>query len=354
MKVKRSRLIVTAIILLAIVAAVFKLKSNRKQINDELAIVQRSVEKIPVSVDTVNQGIISKNVIVPGVLEASQVLNLVSETQGKIIAKYKQKGDKVNIGDVIVKVDDEVISANVITAEANYEQNEKDIDRLTRLSKEDAVSKHDLEQATIGLKKSKADLINARKALSNTSIKAPISGYINNESTTIGQFLGGGSPVCEIVNNSILKLNIKVTENEIFKITIGQVVPVEITALPDIKFTGKITSIAEKADAAMKFNVEITLINDTKAHLKSGLYAEVELPIENKDKLIINKAAILGSMEMPVVYIVENGKAVKRSLVIGQSNDTQVEVLSGISKGDLIIVSGQLNLKDGDEVKIVD
>jgi membrane fusion protein, multidrug efflux system len=353
MKIKRSRLIVIAIIIIALVTITFKLKSNRKQFKDEIALVQRQVEKIPVSIDTVHLGVISENVVATGMLEASQVLNLVSETQGKIIRKYKQKGDRVAVGDVIVKVDDDVISANVITAEANFEQNEKDLERLTRLAKEDAVSKHDLEQAGIGLKKAKADLINARKNLSNTSIKAPISGYINNDFITVGQLLGGGSPVCEIVNNSTLKINIKITEHEVYQIKTGDLVSIRTTVFPDTKFTGRITSIAEKADATMKFNVEIALENSTKTHLKSGLYAEVELPVKNKDKLIINKASIIGSMEMPVIYVVENSVAKKRSIVIGQSNDKQAEVISGLSKGELLIVSGQLNLKNGDEVKIV-
>jgi RND family efflux transporter MFP subunit len=353
MKIRRSRLIVIAIICIAVVAAVFKLKSNKKQFKDEMEIVQRKVEKIPVSTEIVKSGIISKNVVASSTLEASQFLSLVSETQGKIIRKTRQKGDLVTIGDEIVKVDDEVIAANLINAEANYEQNVKDLERLTRLANEDAVTKHDLEKANISLKKAKADLINARKALNNTSIKSPISGYINNDFVTVGQFLGTGSQVCEIVNNSRLKINIKITEHEVYQVIKGEVVTVHISAFPGKTFRGKINSIAEKADAAMKFNVEIILDNSPKTHLKSGLYAEVELPVQNEDKLLISKAAIIGSMEMPAVFVVENGKAMKRDIVLGQSNDNKVEALKGLSEGEQLIVSGQLNLRDGDEVKVV-
>lgn len=280
-------------------------------------------------------------------------MNLVSETQGKIIKIYKEKGDRVSAGDIIAKVDDEVIAANVLTAEANYEQFEKDIARLKRLSEENAVTRRDLEQAEIGLKKAKADLITAKKMLSNTSIKSPISGYINNDYITVGQVLGGGSPVCEIVNNNKLKLNIRISEREVYKIKPGQPVAIRLTVFPDQQFTGRITSIAEKADAVLKFNVEITVDNDVNAHLKSGLFAEAELPVTNEENLIINKASIVGSMESPVVYVAKNGKAIKRQLVIGQSNDKQVEVLSGLSEDDQVIVSGQMNLKDGDDIKII-
>ena len=353
MKIKRSTIIAVTLVAVALAAIVVKLNGNKKKFQSEIEFVKRNVENIPVTIDTVQTGNISKVVMESGRLEPAQSLTLVSETQGKIIHQYKRKGDVVKAGDVIIKVDDEVIAANVITAEANYEQFEKDIERFTRLAKEDAISNHDLEKTEIGYKKAKADLINARKALSNTSITAPISGYINDDFVTVGQFLGGGSRVCEIVDNSHLKININVSEDEVFLIHKGDVVTVLISAFPNQKFQGTITSIAEKADTALKFNVEITLDNDTKIHLKSGLYAEVKINVKVDNKIIIDKAAIIGSMEQPEVYVVSNNTAQKRSITLGQSNDKQVEVIKGLSTGELLIVSGQLNLNNGDGVKIV-
>lgn len=353
MKIRKTHVFAFIVIIAVVVVIVFKLANNKKQFNEDIAFAQRKVENVPVAVEIVKKGILSENVVATGVLEASEVLNLVSETQGKIIKIFKEKGDRVVAGDVIAKVDDEVIAANVLTAEANYAQFEKDVERLTRLAEENAVTKRDLEQATIGLKKAKADLINARKALDNTSIKAPISGYINSDNITVGQFIGGGASVCEIVNNSKLKLNIKITEREVYKISLGQTVDIQLSVLPGEKFSGKITSIAEKADAAMKFSVEITLSNDANVHLKSGLYAEALLPVKNDERLIISKSGIVGSMEKPLVFVAQNSKAVKRELIIGQSNDKQIEVLQGLNDGEQVIVSGQLNLKDGDDIKVI-
>lgn len=300
MKINRSHIIATAVVLVALAFVGYKLKANKTEFQNEVEISQRKVDKIPVTVDTVTIGTISENVTATGTLEASAVLDLVSETQGKIIKIYKHKGDYVSVGCPIVKVDDEVIAANVLTAEANYAQNQQDVERFTRLAAENAIAKHDLEQASIGLKKAKADLITAQKALNNTTIKAPISGYINSDNITVGQFLTGGSSVCEIVNNNPLKLNIKISESEVTKVKKGESVSIRLSAFPGQKFPGKITSIAEKADAAMKFNVEIILANGGKERLRSGLYAEAELPVKNEQKLIIKKECIVGSMESPV------------------------------------------------------
>ncbi len=346
-------LLVLTIVAIAGIGVVAKLKDNKKHFQEEIAFTERVIDKIPVAVENVANGVISENVIATGTLEASDVLNLVSETQGKIVKVLKEKGDHVTAGDVIVKVDDEVIAANVLTAEANYAQSQRDFERLTRLAEENAIAKRDLEQAQIGLKKTKADLITAQKALNNTSIKAPINGYINTDNVTLGQLLNPGTSVCEIVNNDFLKLNIKISEKEVYKISKGQKVTIKLSVFPDKEFTGSVSAIAEKADAAMKFNVEIALSNRQSVHLRSGLYAEVELPVKNSERMIINKAAILGSMESPSVFIVQNEKAFKRQIVIGQSNSKQAEVLSGLELLDKVVVSGQLNLKDGDNVAIV-
>jgi membrane fusion protein, multidrug efflux system len=352
MKNKKLSLILGAVLLLIVVFIVVKLKSNKAEFEKDIAYAKTTIDKVPVSVEKVIKGTFSENVKANGTLEAKDVLNLVSETQGRIVRIYKDKGDNVAVGTPIAKVDDEVISANVLTAEANYMQFQKDVERLTRLANENAISKRDLEQAGIGLKKAKADLITAQKALNNTTIKAPISGYINSENIVVGQLLGGGTPICEIVNNSSFKINIKVSDQEAFKLRKGQNVKIKLTVFPDKEFVGIINTIAEKADAAMKFNIEIKLKSD-KDHFRSGLFAEVELPIKNENKVILSKKAIVGSMKSPVVYVARNGFAEQRKLIIGSSNDNQVEVLQGLAEGEDVIVNGQLNIKDGDKIEIV-
>ena len=352
MKIKKAHVILVAVLVAVALLFSFKLKANKEELQNEIAVTQQKVKEIAVSVSKVSSDKIEEEVKATGVLVSENTLRVISETQGQIEKIYKRKGDYVNKGDVIAKVDDEAIAASVLTAEANYEQFQRDVERFSNLAKENVVTKRDLEQTKIGLKKAKADLINARKALDNTSVKAPISGYINSDFITTGQFLGGGSPVCEIVNNSTLKLNIKITEKEIYKVALDQQVAINISAFPTKEFTGTITAIAEKADAGMKFDVEITLNNDDKL-LKSGLYAEAVLPVQRENNLIISKAAIIGSMSKPEVFVAQNGIAKKRSIILGDKNTTQAEVLKGLAAGEQVIISGQLNLKDGDPVKIV-
>ncbi|HKJ43323.1 MAG TPA: efflux RND transporter periplasmic adaptor subunit [Sunxiuqinia sp.] len=352
MKLGRSIIIVVVVLLVA-GGIYFQLHRNKQHLNNEIAIAERKIDAIPVKVDTAKWSTLDQTVISNGSLEANDQLTVVSETQGKITHVYKDLGDPVQKGDVIVKVEDETIAASVMVAEANVEQQQKDIERYKRLQEGNAITKHDLEKAEIGLKKAKADLIKAKKALSNTSITAPISGVINQKFITEGQWLNGGKPVAEIVDNHQLKIHVKIDGNDIYKIQKGETVNVSIPVFPERTFPGKVTAIAVKADQAMKFAVEISLDNPKDVDLKSGLYAEVDFPVKSKKGLVIPKESIVGSMEKPQVFVVENQRAVLKYIVTGISNDSQIEVISGLNEGNLVIYSGQLNLSGNEKVKII-
>jgi RND family efflux transporter MFP subunit len=353
MKIRKSIWIIP-IILIPIAGVYYQLNKNKKEINSVIAFTARQIDAIPVKIETATRSTIDSKIKASGILEANNQLIVVSETQGKIIHLNKDLGDWVQKGEVITKVEDEIVTASVMVAEANVEQQAKDIERFKRLSEGDAITKHDLEKAEIGFKKAKADLITAQKSLSNTSITAPISGVINQKFVTEGQFLSGGMPVFEIVDNNQLKLHVKIDEDDIYKIEKNQNVNVSVPVFSNHIFPGKVTAIAAKADQAMNFSVEITLNNTGGLALKSGLFAEVEFPVQLKDRLIIRKECISGSMEKPQVFVVENSKAVLKNIVTGISNDKYIEVISGLDEGSRVIYSGQLNLGGNEQVKIIE
>lgn len=352
MKVLRN--VIIAVIALAVLGGVFfQLRKNKRAMNQEITIASRKVGAIPVKAEKAHMSTIDMTITTNGVLEANNQLIVVSETQGKIIHLYKHLGDYVKKGEVIAKVEDETIRAAEMVAEANLKQNERDIERYQRLSAGNAITKHDLEEARIGLEKAKADYIKAKKALDNTSITAPISGVINQKFVTEGQFLAGGMHVCEIVDNHQLKLHVKVDGDNIYDIQQGEKVQVVVPAFPDRTFPGKVSAIAVKADKTMNFDVEIKLDNTKGVHLKSGLYAEVNFPVKSKECLVIPKESIVGSMVKPQVFIIENNRAILKNIVIGLSNNQNIQVLSGLKEGDRVIYSGQLNLSGNEEVKVI-
>lgn len=349
-----KKILVSLVILVIIALAAYRLNGNKQKIKDESTLASQTITEVPVKIIFPKSGSISQQISATGIISATEELTVLSETQGKVKMIHKNVGDRVRKDEVIVSVDDETIAANVLVAEANYEQQKKDIERMERLEQGSAIAKHDLEKARIGLKKAEADLITARKALRDTRIKAPLSGIINKRMVVNGQFVSGGMPICEIVNTSQLKIWIKVPEKDIFKLSKGQEVNIAIAAIPGQTFTGKINSIGEKADNSMKFDAEVVMNNPEGAqHLKAGLFTEVTIPVQATETIIIDKTALVGSMKNPSVFVIEGDQAVKRDIVTNESDARFIEVINGLTKDEKVVVSGQLNLHDGDRVKII-
>ena len=353
MKTAKQILIILAIVILIIFIG-YKLKSNKQEIKANATFASQTIGEVPVKVSTPRLGKINQQVSATGTLSAFEELTVLSETQGQVTSIRKYVGDYVSENETMVEVDDETIAANLLVAEANYEQQQKDIERLKRLEQGNAIAKHDLEQAQIGLKKAKADLITAKKSLRDTKIKAPITGIINKRMVEKGQFISGGMPVCEIVNTSKLKLWVKIPEKDIFKISKGQQAQVNIPAFPGKTFRGTIHAIGEKADNTMKFDLEIWLDNPKgEQRLKAGLFAEARIPVEASETILIEKSAITGSLKNPSVFVVQGNKAVKKEIITNESDDKFIEVVNGLTENEQVIVSGQLNLHDGDQIKII-
>jgi membrane fusion protein (multidrug efflux system) len=348
-----KKILIPLIILILVALAVYRLNLNRQQFRDDAALASRTVAEVPVKTAPARTGTVNKQVSTTGTIAANQELIVLSETQGKIKKIHKQVGDPVRKDEVIVEVDDETIAANLLVAEANYDQKSRDVERMERLEQGNAIAKHDLEQARNELKEAEANLITARKAVRDTKIKAPIPGVINKRLVETGEFISGGTPVCEIVNTSTLKIWIKIPEKDIFKLTKGLPVEIRLQAFPEKTFTGKINAIGEKADNSMKFDVEVTMANpEGKQRLKAGLFAEVHIPVEASETIIIEKTALVGSMKNPVVFVAEGDHAVRKTIITNESDDKYIEVSSGIKEGEQVIVSGQINLNDGDRIKI--
>jgi RND family efflux transporter MFP subunit len=108
-----------------------------------------------------------------------------------------------------------------------------------------------------------------------------------------------------------------------------------------------------KADASRRFPVEIEVHNDFNKPIRSGMYGMAFFAGEGThDAMVIPRTALVGSIKDPAVFVVENDKAVKRSIKVGSANERTIEVLSGLKTGEKVVIAGQINLDDNTPVRI--
>ena len=203
----------------------------------------------------------------------------------------------------------------------------------------------------------KAQLTQANINVGDTRIKAPISGFINKKYIEPGSILTGApaTNLFDIVNVSKLKLKTTVNENQVASLKVGTQIKVTAGVYPDKSFSGKITFIAAKADSSLNFPVEIEIANNASNDLKAGMYGTANFASKQQKQsmMVVPRNAFVGSVSSNEIFVAENGIAKLRKVTAGRILGDKVEVINGLSDGEKVIVTGQINLQDGNTVEII-
>ena len=348
--------ILSYIITLCLIAIVIlMLLRNKKEINTEIQFAEQKVEAYPVKTEEVKLSTLDTKLEISGILSAAHDLMLMAETQGRVQSIYKKGGDWVKQGEAIAQVNDELMKAELMVTEANYEKAKKDLERALTLSSGGAITQQQLEGLQLNEKAAHAKYITSKKRVADALIKAPISGYINKMFLKEGGMIGAGIPVCELVNTRSLKMTVKVDETEVVKMKRGMEVNVKIAALNEDIIKGMITSIGSKADYALQYEIEIMITENTEEKLKAGMVATVIFTFEDEEEgPVIPQKALTGSTKDPKVYIVDGEIARIRPVKIAYSYGELVKIADGLSAGDRLVIAGQFNLRENMQVKITE
>ncbi len=349
-----KKLIYIVIVLLAVGAVAFTLANNKEEMKVAAAVASRTSKAIPVKLTEVKTGKTDRSFAVNGTFSPYQSLSLLSETQGQVLKLNKRKGDQVKAGEVLAQVEDEVLHANVIMAKANFEKSKRDMERFEKLSSGEAITKRQLEDVKLGYENAQAQLITARQRLEKARITAPISGVINEIYIEKGSFLNPGSKLFDIVNVDRLKLNTKVSEREVLLLQENAKVQVRADVMPEKSFEGTVTAIGASADKALKYDVEIEVKNASETFLRAGMYGTASFEAaDTADAMLIEREAIATSLQNPKVYVVKDGKAFLKDVTIGIVANDKVEITGGLERGEQVVLSGQINLREGTVVSVL-
>jgi RND family efflux transporter MFP subunit len=342
------------LIILAIAGAMgFILVRNKKEI-DKRSQVKEEAKSVSVTVASVGFQNLSENLSMIGTFAPARELKLLSEVQGKVIRVGVEEGDRVKQGQLIAQVDNELIRAELTAAEAAHEQARKNVTRFEALLKGNAATEAQVEDTRLALKNAEARVAVLRKQLKNTTITAPISGTVVSRSFEQGSVLMPGAQLVEIIDISRLKLVINVPEKDIFKYKEGNKIGIRTDIYPGAELNGTVTMTGVKADAARNYPVQILVENKGKYPLRAGMYGRASGDNAVKDSVLaIPRTALTGSVKNPQVYVVQDGKATLKAVQTGVTTGSDIEVISGLSAGDQVVISGQINLEDGSPVTVV-
>jgi RND family efflux transporter MFP subunit len=353
-----KKIIITIVVIVASLGLVaYLLMSNKKENEAKTAIVAEKNAAVSVKIDTVKTEEISLDFVSNGNFEPIQELTFSAEKSGKVVKVLVKEGDYVTLGQTLAIVRSDVINVTAETANATYQNAAADYSRYENAYKTGGVTKQQLDQAKLALVNAKSNLTQANINVGDTRIKAPINGFINKKYIEPGSILTGmpATELFDIVNVSKLKLKVTVSESQVVRLKVGNTINVSASIYPDKKFSGKITFIAYKADESLNFPVEIEITNNTSKDLKAGMYGTAEFASnqQNQSMMVVPRNAFVGSVSSNQIFVVDNGIAKLKKVTAGRILGEKVEILNGLSNGEQVIVTGQINLQDGNKVEII-
>jgi len=353
-----KKYITTGIVIIASLALIgFILTKNKQENEAKIAIVAEKNAAVSVKVATVKNEEISLDFVANGNFEPKQELSMEAEKSGKVIKVLAKEGDHVTVGQTLAIMRGDAINVNAQAAEAAYQNAKSDYNRFDNAYKTGGVTKQQLDQAKVALTNAEANYKQAKINIGDTRIKAPINGIINAKMIEPGSMLAAMPPtkMFEIVNVNTLKLKVTVNEAQVANLKLGNNISVTSSVYPDKEFSGRITFIAAKADSSLNFPVEIEITNNANNDLKAGMYgtAVFKSNQQKQNLTVIPRTAFVGSVSSNQVFVVENGTAKLKTVTAGRILGDKVEILNGLSDGETVVTTGQINLQEGSKVEII-
>lgn len=324
-----------------------------------------------VEIAVVEKGELVTRVSAAGELKAKSQVDITAELIARVKSLHYQEGDYVKAGALIIQFDDVQAGANFRLAEARLNQARQDFDRIKVLFEKNLISRGDFEQAQLNFQVTQAQYDQALDTYQKTRIYAPISGRImklnieEGETAMMGTMNFEGTVLATIADLSRMIAIVKIDETDIPAVKAGQ--PVEITAdaRPDSIYRGKVVKVGLmplstqlSTDRTTDFEVEIEM-DEFSPDLRPGMNVNASITTNRLDSVIVVPVQAIGSRKMndtltQTIFTISRGKAELKKVIIGVSNDTKSEIISGLSAGDTVI-SGPYRvlskLKDGERVQ---
>lgn len=350
-----AKRIITVIVIVAVpVAIIIGLMKNKKTLDDAKKPVDRSNTAVKVTIDTVSMKTIDDAITQPATLITDDGAVISAETSGKINSLNINLGSSVRKGQVIGHIDVTENQQKLEAALLSITKLTSDYERNKILLAGNATNANAVTDAKYNLDAKKLEAAQLRTQINNANIKAPSNGMVTDRQKIAGEYVTTGTTIATITNMSTLKTNVSVPESQILQIKKGQNAVITSEVYPGEHFTGMVTYISPKGDDNHNYTVQLAINNTEIMQLKGGLYVNVQFSASNKQSLLmINKNALTDGVKNPAVFVFKNGVVKKIKLVTGSEHGDYIEVKNGLSVGELVVTSGQINLSDGSKAQII-
>ncbi|MCL2168108.1 MAG: efflux RND transporter periplasmic adaptor subunit [Lentimicrobiaceae bacterium] len=295
--------------------------------------------------------LLSNGITAVGTLLPNEEVELISEAAGKVVGIFFDEGTSVSNGQLLLKVDDAELQAQLRRAEYQLALTGERLNRQRILLEKDAVSREEFDQVQTDYNILQTDIDLLKTKISKTEIRAPFAGTIGFRGISLGSYLQLNTIIARLIDHNKLKLEFAIPEKYASICFTGNKIKFR-TEVSSNEFEATVYAVDPKVDIATRTITVRGLYNNSNKKMLAGMFARVNLIIDQSEEvLLIPSEAIVQEMEGKKVWIISNGQAWSQAITTGFRSNNQVEVITGLQAGDTIMVTGLMQVREGANVR---
>jgi membrane fusion protein (multidrug efflux system) len=305
---------------------------------------------LPVEGMVIQPQVFENNIFTTGTLLASEEVELRPEISGRVVGVLFQEGKHVSQGDILVKINDEELQAQLKRKQLEEKLAADDEHRKKALLNINGISQEDYDKALNALDMIKAERQVIESQIAKTQIVAPFDGVVGLRYVSEGSFITPSTRVATIQDLDSLKVEFSVPEKHARQIHEGTRVMVQVGDSQEWR-EGVVFAVEAKVDPATRTIKARAVLPYSDGHLIPGSFSKVKITLQRfPDAIMIPSGAVVPQLNGEYAYVCRNGAAYSVPVTIGVRTDRDVQITDGLNAGDTLITTGLLQLTEGKAV----
>jgi membrane fusion protein, multidrug efflux system len=306
-----------------------------------------------VEVAQAERGTIAREVTVSGVVEPIRMVGVNSQLAGAVLSVHAEEGVVVRPGTVLARLDDRELRAQLEAAEAAYQVAASSYRRAEQLRERRVITLPEYERERTAYAAARAQLDQIRTRIGFATVTSPIAGVVTEKRVEFGDIVGNQTRLFTIADISTMVVRVGVSELDVVAIREGDGARIALDAYAGRELRGRVRRIFPSADPGTRLvPVEVALESNDAA--RPGFLARVTFGVGARDNvLLVPASAVLQVAGGQAVFVIEDGRAVRRTVETGGTAGGRVEIVSGLVDGETVVTVGNHALRDGATVRVV-
>ena len=304
-------------------------------------------KSLPVSVYIADLQKSEDGLTLPGTLIARERVEMASELAGRVVSINFKEGQFVRRGEVLVRLNDDELQAQLLRAEYQHTLLSEKLERQKILLSKEAVSREDYDQVSTEFNVLKQDIEQLKIKIEKMKIRAPFDGVIGFRNISLGAMLVQNSKVATIVDVAHMILEFSIPEKYVRNKLIGTTVNFTVEGMSE-PFQAQVYAMDPEVDVKTRTLMLRAKFDNRRGLLRPGMYAKVSISSQkNALSVYVPNQAVVSGVKGHSVWLLREGKATMIQVRTGLRTVDMMEIISGIEKGDTVITTGLMQLREG-------